>query len=93
MAHIWQTGQIMMQVFKKTFICMMRKQNGFLKSPIFLKNLGFLVEMPAFLEKGTQFETEEANETRLVTKIRWVVEATNGLIKKWAYFDKVVSII
>lgn len=64
---------------------------GFKDSIEYLKNLGFLVEMPAFLEKGTQFETEEANETRLVTKIRWVVEATNGLIKKWAYFDKVVS--
>ena len=44
--------------------------------------------MPHFLNKSQkQHTTEEANETRLVTKVRWVVESANGRIKKW----KVIS--
>ncbi|GFU40544.1 DDE Tnp4 domain-containing protein [Trichonephila clavipes] len=31
--------------------------------------------MPAFLDKQAQLSTEDANETRLVASIRWVVEA------------------
>lgn len=46
--------------------------------------------MPSFLSKGTQHDTEDANLNRLITKNRWVVESTNGLIKKWKYFDQVV---
>jgi len=32
----------------------------------------------------------EANNSRLITKIRWVIEALNGLIKQWKYFSNVV---
>lgn len=45
--------------------------------------------MPHFLEKGTQHSSLETNESRLVTKIRWVVEAVNGLIKTWKTLDQV----
>lgn len=43
-----------------------------------------------FLTKGSQHTCLEANESRLVTKIRWVIEAVNGLIKKWKALDHVV---
>lgn len=47
-----------------------------------LARLGIEHKMPAFLDRGrNQFTTEEANENRLITKIRWVVEARNGHIK------------
>jgi hypothetical protein len=31
--------------------------------------------MPSFLKRRKQFTTEEANYTRLVTKVRWVIES------------------
>jgi hypothetical protein len=43
------------------------------------------------LKNGKQHTTEEANESRFVTKNRWVVEAVNGVIKRWTYFNNVVS--
>ena len=47
--------------------------------------------MPKFLAKNQkQFSTEEANDTRMTTKVRWVVEAANGRIKQWRFFDKVI---
>ncbi|CAG2250822.1 PRKDC [Mytilus edulis] len=33
---------------------------------------------------------EDSNVTRLVTKIRWVVESVNGRIKSWKYLDRVL---
>ena len=39
--------------------------------------------MPHFLKnQKKQHRTEEANESRLVTKVRWVVESANGRIKQ-----------
>ena len=47
--------------------------------------------MPAFLPKGQkQHIVEEANLSRLVTKVRWVVESVNGRAKQWKMLDKVV---
>eukprot|EP00732_Lithocolla_globosa_P006561 Lithocolla_globosa_v1_NODE_7709_length_910_cov_95.619883.p1 type:complete len:252 gc:universal NODE_7709_length_910_cov_95.619883:765-10(-) len=44
--------------------------------------------MPAFLAKGvSQHSTQEANDSRLVTKVRWVVEAINALLKKFKGVD------
>lgn len=38
--------------------------------------------MPALLERGQQqLTTVEANDTRIVTKVRWIVEARNGHLK------------
>jgi hypothetical protein len=37
-----------------------------------------------------QYTTEEANKSRLITKVRWVVESANGRIKQWRFLDKVV---
>jgi hypothetical protein len=35
-----------------------------------------------------QHTTEEANKSRLITKVRWVVESANGRIKQWTFLDK-----
>ncbi|CAC5401421.1 unnamed protein product [Mytilus coruscus] len=44
--------------------------------------------MPRFLKKGDkQFSTEDANMSRLVTKIRWIVESSNARIKTWKYLS------
>ncbi|XP_061196609.1 uncharacterized protein LOC133204881 [Saccostrea echinata] len=62
---------------------------GFRDSEDMLTDLGIKVEMPAFLQKGKrQLTTEEANCSRLVTKVRWVVESVNGRIKTWKYLGK-----
>src|SRR5277367_3696956 len=56
-----------------------------------LHRLGFEPEMPHFLEKGkSQHTTLEANKSRLVTKIRWVIESANGRVKKWKALDHVM---
>jgi hypothetical protein len=46
------------------------------------KKYKFEVRMPALLSKADkQFEPEQANRSRLCTKIRWVVESINGIVK------------
>ena len=56
-----------------------------------LRSLGYETYMPKFLNKNqNQFSTSEANENRLTTKVRWIVESTNGRIKQWKIFDKVM---
>ena len=57
---------------------------GFRDAADILKEFGIDSYMPHFLNKSQkQHTTEEANESRLVTKVRWVVESVNGRVKKW----------
>ncbi|XP_033739141.1 uncharacterized protein LOC117326498 [Pecten maximus] len=61
---------------------------GFRDSILLLEDLGIKAEMPRFLVKGQkQMSTEDANMSRLVTKVRWVVESSNARIKGWKYLD------
>ncbi|XP_061192880.1 uncharacterized protein LOC133201100 [Saccostrea echinata] len=54
-----------------------------------LADLGIQAEMPRFLEAGQkQMSTEDANMSRLVTKVRWVIESSNARIKRWRYPDR-----
>ena len=47
--------------------------------------------MSLFLNKSEkQHSTEEANESRLVTKVRWVVESANGRITQWRALSNVL---
>ena len=56
-----------------------------------LEEFGIKAHMPHFIAKSQkQLSTEEANETRLVTKLRWVVESTNGRIKQWEALSSVM---
>lgn len=65
--------------------------HGFRDALDYLHLMGYQTYIPSFLTKGTkQFTTETANETRFVTKIRWVIESANGRIKQWKIFDKVL---
>lgn len=45
-----------------------------------LKKSGYKVLMPAFKGNKPQLSCEESNYSRLVTKIRWPVEAVHGVI-------------
>ena len=44
-----------------------------------------------FLEKKSekQYSTEEANESRHVTKVRWALGSANGHIKQWRALSNV----
>ena len=65
---------------------------GFRDSVDLIESLGFQSETPAFLPKGQkQHSVEEANLSRLVTKIRWAVESANGRLKKWRFLSNTVS--
>ncbi|GFV44341.1 DDE Tnp4 domain-containing protein [Trichonephila clavipes] len=44
--------------------------------------MDLLPKMPAFLDKQAQLSIADANETRLVILIRWVVKEVNGQHKK-----------
>uniref|UniRef100_A0ABD2WMH4 DDE Tnp4 domain-containing protein n=1 Tax=Trichogramma kaykai TaxID=54128 RepID=A0ABD2WMH4_9HYME len=47
-----------------------------------LEELGLICKMPPLLKAGEQqLTTEDANEARLVTKTRWIVESRNGHLK------------
>ena len=46
-----------------------------------LHSLRYETYLSKFLNKNqNQFSTSEANENRLTTKVRWIVESTNGRI-------------
>lgn len=55
---------------------------GYRDAVVALEAMGFVVRMPPLLHRGQrQFTTEQGNESRLITKTRWVVEARNGHMK------------
>lgn len=47
-----------------------------------LEEEGFRVLMPSLKGTRSQLTTEESNQSRLVTKLRWVIEAVHGIIGK-----------
>ena len=47
--------------------------------------------MPPFLDGRRQFSTDEANQSRCITKVRWVVEVVNRRIKQFKYFANTVQ--
>lgn len=64
---------------------------GFRDAISLLEDMGIKSEMPCFMKRGDkQLSTEDANASRLVTKVRWVVESANARIKRWQYLDKVL---
>lgn len=55
---------------------------GYRDATELLVHLGVMWKMPAHLPPGErQLNTEDANDSRIVTKSRWIVEARNGHIK------------
>lgn len=59
---------------------------GFRDSIKTMEDLGLNVVLPPFLNGRGQFTSSEANASRYVTKIRWVVEAVNARIKQFIFF-------
>ena len=55
---------------------------GFRGAEKYMEERGLVVRMPALKGKRNQLTVEEANASRYVTKIRWVVEAVHGIIKQ-----------
>ena len=47
-----------------------------------IKTMKINVSMPAFKGNRKQLTTQESNESRYVTKLRWVVEAVHGILKQ-----------
>lgn len=60
----------------------------------FLQLLGINHKMPALVPNGhRQLSTEDANETRIITKSRWIVESRNGHFRSvFKFFDKTFNI-
>ena len=56
-----------------------------------MQALGVDVAMPLFLDGKQQFSSEEANQSRCITKVRWAVEAANRRIKQFKYFANTIQ--
>ena len=79
LSHIFKRGDV--------FIL----DRGFRDAVQFLENKGF-VKMPKLLNTKVerQFKTKDANESRVVTKGRYVVEVRNGTMKEfWHLFNQI----
>ncbi|CAH2088785.1 unnamed protein product [Euphydryas editha] len=55
---------------------------GFRDVKGYLESKQFTVLMPALKGKRKQLTTQESNDSRFVTKLRWVVESVHGMIKQ-----------
>ena len=55
---------------------------GFRDVVSYLEDLGYKVFMPALKGKRPRLSTAEANFSRFVTKLRWVIEVIHGIIGK-----------
>lgn len=66
---------------------------GYRDAGDYLTGLGINYRMPHCLEqRRSQFTTEEANENRLITKTRWIIESQNGHIKTiFKFFEHVIE--
>lgn len=64
---------------------------GFRDSTGIMKALGLDVCMPDFLNGRPRFDTLEANRSRFISKIRWVVESANGRVKHFKWFNQTIQ--
>lgn len=78
---------IAVEVFKDAALLSLLRPNdvlivdrGFRDAVQHMKNLGFRVAMPAMKGRRKQLPCDEANNSRFVTKLRWIVEAVHGRV-------------
>jgi hypothetical protein len=64
---------------------------GFRDSIETMESLGLNVVSPPFLNGRRQFTTSEANQSRCVTNVRWVVEAVNARIKQFKFLANTIQ--
>jgi DNA-binding NarL/FixJ family response regulator len=63
---------------------------GFRNAKIMLEEKGYIVAMPTCLPPKRKIMTrEEANHTRLITKVRYKIEVINGKLKQFRLLDRV----
>lgn len=72
---------------------MQRYRFPYAKILTFMYHFVFQVFMPHCMEKGqSQFTTSQANDTRKITKLRWIVEADNGWFKRvFPFFHQTIQ--
>lgn len=96
-------ADILKIVFEKTSIENVLKagdvilvDRGFRDCIKYLQDKHFDLKIPEFIQKGEkgQLTTKQANKSRLVTKMRFAIEAANGRMKnKWHLFGKLLPSI
>jgi hypothetical protein len=66
---------------------------GFRDSKKVVEDLGIIFQMPQLLKEGKKsFSTKEANDSRIVTMTRWIIEVVNGRLKlKFKFFRNVIA--
>ncbi|CAF4392192.1 unnamed protein product [Rotaria sp. Silwood2] len=64
---------------------------GFRDSTGMMRALGLDVCMPDFLNGRHRFDALEANRSRFISKIRWVVESANGRVKHFKWLDQTIQ--
>ena len=64
---------------------------GFRDSLGVLNALGIDAAMPSFLEPNRrQFDVYDANRSRFITKLRWVIESVNARLKRFKWFSQTI---
>ena len=64
---------------------------GFRDSTGMMQALGLDVCMPDFLNGRRRFDAMEANRSRFISKIRWVVESANGRMKQFKWLNQTIQ--
>ncbi|CAF3025401.1 unnamed protein product, partial [Rotaria sp. Silwood2] len=64
---------------------------GFRDSTGMMRALGLDVCMPDFLNGRRRFDALEANRSRFISKIRWVVESANGRVKHFKWLNQTIQ--
>ena len=64
---------------------------GFRHSVEVMEGLGLEVVIPIFLDGRRKFSTTEPNQSRCITKIRWIVEAINRRMKQFKFFSYTIQ--
>lgn len=64
---------------------------GFRDSTGMMRALGLDVCMPDFLNGRRRFDAMEANRSRFISKIRWVVESANGRVKQFKWLNQTIQ--
>ncbi|CAF1257807.1 unnamed protein product [Rotaria sordida] len=64
---------------------------GFRDSVGLMRALGLDVCMPDFLNGRHRFDALEANRSRFISKIRWVVESANARIKHFKWLNQTIQ--
>jgi hypothetical protein len=88
MRHIMK-GQWFKGLFRKEDIFVLDR--GFQGVREFLVQQGYHVIMPSIVHhEQQQFTFEEANDSRIASMIRWIVEAAIGALKRYKFFHQTI---